>query len=95
MDNIFLTKNYQSGDSIKDSTHVPYNMSTDTDWVLDFKVFDTETSEYIRNETKKSFEELPLRGIEKKYREKCVSMNWIEPRYVVTLNINSPNSCKK
>lgn len=58
-----------------------------SDWVLIFRVFDRENGEWIRDETKRSFDEEPLKDKQKKFMEKCVTMNWNEPRYNVILTL--------
>lgn len=65
-----------------------------SEWILTFKVFDTDTGEYVRNEIKKSFDELPLRDIEKRLMDKCRTMGWEEPRFNVKLEIR-PEIVKK
>lgn len=59
----------------------------DQEWVLVFKVFDVDAENYIRNETKRSFDEQTLRCVEKKFTDKCTQMGWIEPKYKVILEI--------
>lgn len=58
-----------------------------TEWVLIFKVLDTETGNNLRDDVKKAFDELPLLNLVEKYKAKCNLMNWIEPRYKITLEI--------
>jgi hypothetical protein len=58
-----------------------------SEWILVFKVFDVGTGDYVRNETKKSFDEKPMRELEKRLLDKCADMNWIEPHYNVSLTV--------
>ena len=66
-----------------------YPMTTinSVEWLLIFKVLDTENDQYIRDEVKKSFDELPLLNMIGKYKTKCNLMNWTEPRYKITLEV--------
>lgn len=65
----------------------------DSEWVLTFKVMDTNGN-IIRNEVKKSFDESPLVGIKQKYISKCEMMGWKAPDYNVVLTIEKDNNKK-
>lgn len=67
-------------------------MNSTTEWILTFKVLDTENNQYLRDEIKKSFDELPLLNMIIKYKTKCSLMNWTEPRYKITLEIKKIES---
>lgn len=61
--------------------------TNNSEWILIFKVLDTDSGDYLRDEIKKSFDELPLLNLISKYKTKCCLMNWTEPRYKITLEV--------